>query len=250
MPQFTVEPGKSKVIDDLRSATPARIAVGRAGARPTTAEWITFRRDHAMAKDAVKSEFSRQFLQWVADHGYPLVQSNACDKADFISYPPKGKRADEQTMASIKSVCPAGRDVQIVVSDGLSATAVEHNISVLLPRLLNRLEQSGISCGLPVVVRYGRVRIADQICQQLQCKLAINLIGERPGLSASDSLSAYMTYAPGGDTLSAQRTVLSNIHMLGTKPEDAAVQIAQLAATILRLKVSGVDLQQVLSHAD
>jgi ethanolamine ammonia-lyase small subunit len=247
MSRFTLKPGKTSNLEQLRNATPARIGVGRAGVRPPTADWILFRRDHALAKDAVKSEFSRQFLAWAAEMGYPTMQTLAADKGDFIAYPPKGKQALPDSIARLQTHCPSHKDVQIVISDGLSATAIEHNITPLMESLLRHLERAGVSSGVPVVVRFGRVRIADQICAALKAKVAINLIGERPGLSASDSLSAYITYSPSPETLSAQRTVLSNIHTMGTKPDEAARQICELVVAILRHRISGVELQNAFS---
>lgn len=227
---------------DLLDSTPARIGRGRSGTRPKLQDWLRFRADHAMARDAVHSEFSPEFLRWVEQAGFPYVQSSADDKSDFISFPPKGKIA---SLEKLKEKCPTNRDVQIVISDGLSAQAIEANVRDVLPMIVDGLEQHGITCGVPIVVRYGRVAVADQITHALGARLAIILIGERPGLSAADSMSAYMTYNAGPKTISSDRTVVSNIHSRGTLPVEAGAYIVQLAKKILELKVSGVKLQQL-----
>jgi ethanolamine ammonia-lyase small subunit len=230
------------ILERLKSSTPARIGVGRAGARPRTETWLQFRLAHAMAKDAVKSEFSREFLNWAKDNAYPVLTSQASDKNDFIAYPPKGKVAD---VTSLPANLPHECDVQIVICDGLSAEAVEANIRDLLPMLFDGFAQAKLSCGTPIVVQFGRVAAADQIAHALGAKLVVDLVGERPGLSAADSLSAYITLNPGPHTISSDRTVVSNIHSRGTPPVEAGAYIVQLVKRIFELKVSGVRLQQI-----
>jgi ethanolamine ammonia-lyase small subunit len=229
-------------LERLKSSTPARIGVGRAGSRPRTDTWLDFRVAHALAKDAVKSEFSEEFLKWVRKEGFPIVQSSAASKPDYIAFPPKGKSTDVE---ALPKNLPTECDVQIVISDGLSARAVEANIRDLLPMLHDGFGQNAISVGKPVVVRFGRVAVGDVIAHALKAKLVINLIGERPGLSAADSLSAYVTYNPGPHTISSDRTVVSNIHSRGTLPVEAGAYIVQLTTRILQLKVSGVKFQQI-----
>jgi ethanolamine ammonia-lyase small subunit len=245
MRRRNIEPAAEHVLKRLQETTPARIGTGRAGERPPTASWLEFRRDHAMAKDAVKSEFSAEFLSWAEAQGYPMVGSTAVDKHDYISFPPKGKLARPEDLERLQTVCARNMDVQIVLSDGLSARAIEANIKDVLPMILDGLKLEGITCGTPVVATYARVAIADQITHALGMKLAINLIGERPGLSAADSMSAYLTLNAGPNTISSDRTVVSNIHRRGTLPVEAGAYIVQLAKRIFELQVSGVRLQQL-----
>jgi ethanolamine ammonia-lyase small subunit len=177
--------------------------------------------------------------------GFPVISTLAENRLDFVLYPPKGKRALPETIINLEQACPKGKDVQIVISDGLSANAVDANIYDLLPMLQLGLQQEGISSGLPVVVQLGRVAIADQIAHALDAKVAVNLIGERPGLSCASGMSAYITYNPGPQTISSDRTVVSNIHAQGTPPVEAGAYIVSLIKKILALKVSGVKLQQL-----
>ncbi|HEY9712086.1 MAG TPA: ethanolamine ammonia-lyase subunit EutC [Chroococcales cyanobacterium] len=244
MPKFVIKPEENTALNQMKESTPARVAVGRAGARPATEAWLQFRADHALARDAVRNDFNQQFMDFAAAQNLPVIQSQARDRSDFIAFPPKGKHVDEQTCQWLKLNCPINKDVQIVISDGLSARAIEDNIDNVLPMLLGGLEQEDISYGTPVVVRYGRVAVADQITHLLGAKLAIMLIGERPGLSAADSMSAYLTYGAGPNTISSDRTVVSNIHSRGTLPVEAGAYIVQIAKRILSLKVSGVKLQK------
>ncbi len=234
------------MLKQLVQSTPARIAVGRSGTRPPTAAWLGFRQDHARARDAVEGELSQHFLTtFVEDNGYPIIQSLAESRRHFVLSPPSGKRTTAEHIATLLKVCPLEPHVQIVISDGLSAKAVETNVPQLLPMLEMGLKQQRITMGLPIVVKYARVAIADQIGEALKCQLVINLIGERPGLSCSAGLSAYMTLNPGCHTVSSDRTVVSNIHERGTPAVEAGAYIAQLAKRILDAGVSGVRLQSL-----
>ncbi len=207
---------------------------------------LDFRWDHAQAKDAVHNELSADFLNRFAVMGnYPIVQSLASDRRDYILNPPKGKRASDQTIQNLLQRCRSNCQVQIIVSDGLSARAVETNAPDVTAMIEQGLELENISSGTPVIVRLGRVAIGDQIAHALKARLVINLIGERPGLSASDSMSAYMTYNPGPHTISSDRTVVSNIHSRGTPATEAGAYIVKLAKIILDKQVSGVRLQQL-----
>jgi ethanolamine ammonia-lyase small subunit len=231
---------------DFSSKTPARVAVGRAGTRPKTATWLQFRVDHALARDSVCSELNADFIEkFAVANGFPYVRSCVASKDEFIQFPPRGKVVEEKTLDQLKSQCPQGNDVQIVVSDGLSAKAVEKNVVNLLPMIVDGLKMNSISCGRPVVVRYGRVAVGDQIAFALKARVVVNLIGERPGLSSAEGLSAYITFAPSPQTISSDRTVVSNIHERGTPAVEAGAYIVRLVKTILEKKVSGVELQKL-----
>ncbi len=237
-------PKRESRLKEAIESTPARIAVWRAGTRPLTSVWLKFRGDHAAARDAVHSELSQAFLDKFKDRS-KIVKSTASDRREFILLPPKGKRVDDATAQMLSESCLHHCDVQIVISDGLSATAVEHNIPDLLPMIEDGLQLEGISYGTLVIAHLGRVAVADQISHVLGAKVALNLIGERPGLSSAVGLSAYITYNPGPHTISSDRTVVSNIHDGGTPPAEAGAFIVQLIKRILEHKVSGVKLQQL-----
>lgn len=233
-------------IEQLKALTPARIGVSRSGTRPLTSTWLSFRADHALARDAVHSEISAAFLnEFATARQFPQIKTLAESRRDFILYPPKGKRTEQSTIDELKKVCPSEVDVQIVISDGLSALAVEQNLVDLLPMLEYGFALSNIQIGQIVIAKYARVAIADQIAHGLKAKVALNLIGERPGLSCASGLSAYITYNPGPHTVSSDRTVVSNIHKGGTPPTEAGAFIVKTIERILDKKVSGVKLQQL-----
>ena len=104
------------------------------------------------------------------------------------------------------------------------------------------LKLRGIGTGSPVFVRYCRVGAGDAVGDIVGCQLVCVLVGERPGLVTDKSMSAYLTYQPHTGVLESSRTVLSNIHAQGTPAVEAGAHIAELIETILRKKVSGVQL--------
>jgi ethanolamine ammonia-lyase small subunit len=239
------EINRSQALKHLQSATPARIGVGRqGGTRPPTNAMLAFLADHAEARDAVQSDLNADFIEaFCTKYACALVDSAAGSRQDFVLFPPRGKRLSESTLNGLKDhLRPA--DVQIVISDGLSALAVEENLPDLYPMLLDGFEELHISLSPPVMVQWGRVAVADQIAHAAPARVAINLIGERPGLSCARGLSAYITFNPNPvTTISSDRTVISNIHDGGTPAIEAGAFIVKVVQRILKEGLSGVRLQ-------
>ena len=239
-------PQNEALMEAAKASTKARIGVGRAGTRPLTGAFLQFRADHALAQDAVGSELSAAFLNSLGTElSNPVIETLAESRSDYILFPPKGKRTTDSVIASMIPQCSMNQDIQIVISDGLSPRAVEENVPDLLPMLEHGFRLNKWTSGRCVIVKRGRVAIADQIAIALQARLVINLIGERPGLSSADSLSAYITFMPNKDTISSDRTVVSNIHSDGTPAVEAGAYIVELIRAIVQHQVSGVKLQQL-----
>lgn len=76
----------------------------------------------------------------------------------------------------------------------MSSTVVVDNIADLLPSIIQGLSGQKIEIVTSIFVKYGRVGAEDVIIEILGSKVAVILLGERPGLVSSESLSAYMTY--------------------------------------------------------
>ena len=110
-----------------RRTTPARLGVGRVGARPPTAAWLTFQADHAAARDAVWSEWSAAFLDRLHARGFLLAASAAPDRLAYIREPPLGRRLAAGDLERVRAASPRDTAIQVVVSDGLSARAAEAN---------------------------------------------------------------------------------------------------------------------------
>src|SRR5262249_57170964 len=168
---------------------------GRSGVRPRAAAWLAFRADHAAARDAVWSEWSVAFLDRLRALGFLLVASSAPDRMAYVREPPLGRRLAAGELERIGDASRHEVAIQIVVSDGLSASAAEAHLEQLWPALCERLAPLGLF-STPVAVRNGRVAVADVIASAAGARLAVHLIGERPGLASPDRLGRYLTLHP------------------------------------------------------
>lgn len=233
-------PNRADVLTELRRSTAARVCTGRAGPRPRTQALLRFLADHSRSKDTVLKEVPEE---WVKAQGLLEVRSEISDKNLYLTRPDMGRRLSPEAIEALKAQCLANPDVQVVVSDGLSTDAITANYEEILPPLLAGLKQAGLKVGTPFFVRYGRVKIEDQIGEILGAKVVILLVGERPGLGQSESLSCYAVYSPRvATTVEADRTCISNIHQGGTPPVEAAAVIVDLAKRMLEQKASGINM--------
>ncbi len=235
-------PHRKEVLEDLRRSTAARIAVGRAGPRPRTITLLRFLADHSRSKDTVLKEIPSE---WVAKTGFLEVHSEITDKDQYLTRPDLGRRLCKEAVDTILAKCKKNPQVQVVVSDGLSTDAITANFDEILPPLMKGLESAGLDVGTPFFVRHGRVKVEDQIGELLGAKVVILLIGERPGLGQSESLSCYMVYSPSlAKTVESDRNCISNIHRAGTPPVEAAAVIVDMTKKMLDKKVSGIALNR------
>jgi len=239
----------SEIVKKVRAQTPARLLAGRSGAAYTTKTQLELREAHAAARDAVRAElnlsahFGDDFIrQWNLFE----VCSQATSKDEYLLRPDSGRHLNEASRAEVKRRCTAGHDLQIVIGDGLSVTAVASQVPQLLPALSEGASTRGWSIGEIFVIRYCRVGILNEIGEFLQPKVAILLIGERPGLATAESLSAYMAYQPKRSDTDANRNLISNIHARGVSPEDAARRILNLATLMMKAHESGYQLREEL----
>jgi ethanolamine ammonia-lyase small subunit len=229
----------------VRERTPARLLVGRAGQAYTSATQLQLRADHAAARDAIWREFDL-----LRDLGEELtsrwrmfeVCTHARSKSEYILNPRLGRDLPGEARNEILGRCAPDPDLQIVVGDGLSATAVAAQVPALLPLLLSDAKHRGWTIGQPFAVRYCRVGAMNVIGELLRPTVVVLLIGERPGLSTAESLSAYMAYKPHAGHTDAQRNLISNIHSRGVPPDEAAIRIAELVGRIMQARQSGAEL--------
>ena len=150
------------------------------------------------------------------------VGSQAMNKEEYLLRPDLGRHLNEASRVEISSHCTTGHDMQIVIGDGLSVTAVTRQVPKLLPLLSEGAKTRGWSVGQMFVIRYCRVGILNEIGELLTPKVAVLLIGERPGLATAESLSAYLAYQPKASDTDANRNLISNIHARGVSAEQAA----------------------------
>lgn len=223
----------------MKQRTPARIGVGRAGARYRTETMLRFQADHAAAQSAVFTDVTEEFLK---RQDLTLYQTTCESRDEFLTRPDKGRVFDADTLQKIRSSIPSDAQVVLYVADGLSSSAIEANAADILPVIQKGLEAENIRTNKPFFVKYGRVATEDQIGEGLNASVVCVLIGERPGLVTANSMSAYIAYKPTVGMPESRRTVLANIHSGGTPAVEAGAHIVDLIRLMLSKKASGVDL--------
>ncbi|GIO06731.1 ethanolamine ammonia-lyase small subunit [Brevibacillus reuszeri] len=236
------KPNNPEALERAMNRTPARIGIGRAGTRMKTGSYLQFRIDQAAAQDAVMKTISPTLLETLQ---LPALHTKATDMSDYLMNLDSGRVLSDESVRWLEQNADKGKDVQIIISDGLSTSACEATIPDLLPALLQGLAMRNISVGKPVFIHRGRVWVQDQVASIVNCKVVISLIGERPGLATAESLSAYMIYKPDANTVESDRTVISNIHRGGTLPIEAGAYLAELLEDILKYQASGVKYMQL-----
>lgn len=223
----------------MKKHTPARIGIGRTGARYKTETMLRFRADHASAQDSVFTDVNEDILK---EMNLITLQTNCSSKDEFITRPDLGRQISKEELAKLSSFKKKPQ-VQIYVSDGLSSKAIEANVKDILPALIQGLEGYGITVGTPFFVKLGRVGAMDVISEEIGADVTCVLIGERPGLVTAESMSAYIAYKGTVGMPESRRTVVSNIHKGGTPSVEAGAYIADIIKLMLEKKASGLDLK-------
>ncbi len=237
----------SRPILDLRALTPARVALGRKGASLPTTPLLDFTLAHARARDAVHAAFdAKGVIAALGAFDVPVMEarSRAVARNDYLRRPDLGRQLDAASAEHLAAVATNPAPLVIVVGDGLSPTAVHAHAAGLLQSLLPRLSgEAAVATGHIIVASGARVALGDEIGAILGARLVLMLIGERPGLSAPDSLGAYLTFAPRRGRTDAERNCISNIHKAGLNYDEAAHKIAWLIREGLAREVTGVALK-------
>jgi ethanolamine ammonia-lyase small subunit len=242
---------KPPVIDQpwasLRRYTAARIGLGRAGVSVPTAGHLAFQQAHAEARDAVQAPLDAEAL--LADlralGEAPLqVHSQAPNRGVYLQRPDLGRRLDDTSAAALAALHAPAADLAFVLADGLSALALQRQALPLFTALCERLRlEGGWTWAPPVVATQARVALGDEVGALLNARCVVLLIGERPGLSAPDSLGVYFSWAPRLGLVDAQRNCISNVRDAGLPPPAAAAKLHALLREARARQLSGVELK-------
>ena len=229
----------------LRQLTAARIGLRRAGASLATGPLLDFQLAHARARDAVHAPLEEARL--VADISglkTPVlaVASAVEDRQNYLMRPDLGRRLGSGAEAMLAPYA-GSHDVVLAVTDGLSARAVQMHAQPVLAGVLPKLRAEGWRIAPLVVVRHGRVGVGDAIAIALRASCVVVLIGERPGLTAPNSMGAYLTWQPHTHTTDADRNCISNIRPEGIGYADATFKLAHILRTMRARRLSGVHLK-------
>jgi ethanolamine ammonia-lyase small subunit len=234
---------------DLRRFTPARVALGRAGNGLPTAAHLAFQAAHAAARDAVHAALDVAALRGeLAGSGIDsvAVRSQAPDRHQYLLRPDLGRQLRREDRAQLM---PRPDCFAFVVCDGLSAIAVRRHAVTLLAAVVPGLRVRGLALAPVVIAEQGRVALGDDVGQSLAAQAVAVLIGERPGLSAADSLGIYLTWQPRRGRTDAERNCISNVRPEGLSPTAAADKLLWLISEMRRLRLTGVGLKDAHERA-
>lgn len=228
----------------LKSATPARIGLPRAGQGLALSEVLALQIAHAKARDAVHAVLNIEAIVLALGSPTLLAESAAPSRDVYLRRPDLGRRLSDRTAIALSDAATGPVDLAIIIADGLSATAVHASAAALASRIAHMALGSGLVLAPVTVATQARVALGDGIAVALKANAVLMLIGERPGLSAVDSLGAYFTHQPRpGISTDADRNCISNIREGGLSAETAAARIHWLIIEARKRGASGVALK-------
>jgi len=226
----------------LMDSTTARIGVGRAGPRYSTASLLLFQGDHAVTQDALYRDVDQKLLD---QFNLFTVQTKITGgKQEYLLRPDLGRLLNDDAKRIINEKCQKNVNIQLCVGDGLSAAAIEANLRQIIPVIKQGVQNAGLTFGTPFFIKYARVGVMNDVGELIKPDVVILLIGERPGLGRAESMSAYMGYKPKYGDTDADRDVVCNIFESGgTNPLEAGAFVVQLAQNMRKGQASGVKLK-------
>ncbi|HVV88018.1 MAG TPA: ethanolamine ammonia-lyase subunit EutC [Kofleriaceae bacterium] len=220
--------------------TTALVGIGHVGTRYATDVVLQFQAELAVAHQAVAAELPDGFAE---ANGFVPLRSRVGGHREFLLRPDLGRRLDDESLARWRREGERGVDVQVILADGLSAVACQGSGPALYAAVRDACQARGLTVGTPCCARFARVWLEDEIGQEVGAKVAIILLGERPGLGTGDGLSAYLVYGPKVGKTDGDRNMMSNLHPRGTPIDVAAVRLAALAQAMIAQGTSGVALE-------
>lgn len=219
--------------------TTALVGIGHVGTRYATDVLLQFQAELAVAHEAVATELADS---WAESQGLMPLHTRVTSHREFLLRPDLGRRLSDESLSLLREQAATDIDVQIILADGLSAPACMGSGMQLLSALESACQAQGMTVGSRLCAKFARVWLQDEIGQEVRARVAIIVLGERPGLGTGDGLSAYLVHEPRVGKTDGDRNMMSNIHPRGTPPEHAATRLAQLARTMLDQECSGVHL--------
>jgi ethanolamine ammonia-lyase small subunit len=238
----------SNPFDTLKEWTQARIGLHRVGSSLSTRDVLQFRLAHAQARDAVHSpwnvlELKNQLNQLGTES--LIVQSCVSNRTDYLRRPDLGRTILQTSQTDLKKLLGKKTyDLVWIVSDGLSSFAIDRHFLPFWEVITKSDLQANLKIGPVILAPFSRVALGDEIGALSKAKLTVMLIGERPGLSSTDSLGIYLTYSPRPGKKDSNRNCISNVRPPeGMSYEQALNTLGFLLRESLRLKISGIELK-------
>lgn len=237
--------------DSWKKWTEARVALGRQGSSVPTAQHLAILEAQALARDSLWRLWdTRSLCTYLGEQKIPcfIGQTEVRDRQQYLMRPDLGRRLTAASSADLQARKGSwDNELLFCVTDGLATDAIDKHLQPFLQIFLPQLYQEAFFQQKPypfVLLPSARVATADAVATAMQSRVSVIFVGERPGLSAHDSLGIYLTYEPRIGTLDSRRNCISNVRVpAGLSYEIASQQLLYLLRTSLRLGISGVDLK-------
>ena len=205
---------------------------------------------YAHARRALYASIAPAVINDACESPVP-VRTLASSRDEYLAQPPSGERLCAKDAHAVAGLYPASRpQIQIVISDGLNADAINENLRLVLPALRGRLREASYHTGdHDIIIHNGRVRAGYHIGALLDVDVVLHLIGERPG-TGLNTLSAYLTYGRDrsgnsrwhGGIDHSSTTAICGINRNGKAPEAAVEEIFRCLNRMFELRCSGINL--------
>ncbi|MBX3421545.1 MAG: ethanolamine ammonia-lyase subunit EutB [Pirellulaceae bacterium] len=197
------------------------------------------------SKRSLRAEFDAEFRAHY--HDAVWLETHSEDREDFILHPATGEQLSALSLAKLGELREhqAGQyNVQIVVSDGLNALALNdrQQLEPFLESLQHQLNSAGYQVSPQlIVVERGRVRAGYQIGHELLGGLGgrraiLHVIGERPG-TGHRTFSVYFSCPEGSVWASS-----------GLVDHDRTRVVAGIANTALHPQRAAEDVLRILGQ--
>ncbi|MEO6951649.1 MAG: ethanolamine ammonia-lyase light chain EutC [Polyangia bacterium] len=234
------DPVDAALLERLAALTTSSIATGHAGNRFLTDLYLRTREGQADARDAVHSVVPDG---WAKAHGLLPLRTRCKDRHEYLLHPNLGRRLDDASRTLVEQQPRVAKlDVQLVVGDGLSPSAIVQNGTETLAALRLALSAAGLTTGLDSYVELARIGVADELGVLSSARATVMMVGERPGLGTGDSLSIYIAVSPRLDQANAEKNCISNVRPIGITADEAAAQTVQILKRGLERGIGGVAL--------
>jgi len=243
--------------DLVGAATMARLFLPGPPTAYDTRSWLALRADHAAARDAVNADLGVDqpaLARWIARRQPLEVETAAGSLREYLRRPDRGRQlsaASRERLLEADLTASGPAQLALVIGDGLSAAAATAHGPAMADALTDGATARGWTVRQPaILVRRCRVGLLNELGPLLGADVVILLIGERPGLGAADSLSAYLAYRPHPGHTDADRNLVSGIHGRGTPITEAAPRVLDLAGLLLEVGKSGVEVKERLGGVE
>lgn len=237
--------------NNWRQWTQARVGLGRHGSSLPAEQHLNILEAQALARDSLWRKWDSGSLEdFLSTENIPylIARTEVDERQQYLMRPDLGRRLRVDSAAALRSWQFSG-DAELVfcVTDGLATDAIQKHLIPFLKAFLPALRLEAFYRQKPypfVLLPFARVATADAVAVALQTRISVIFVGERPGLSAHDSMGIYLTYNPSIGTLDNRRNCISNVRAPdGLSYELASQQLLYLLRNSLRLGLSGVELK-------